>query len=106
MNLSTGYEPTSGNTLPAAVIFDGVMEVDLPLGVPVAMAPTTPPRNQCNQAMSTAVVHHGAPLSAAPFYGGGGSAAAIALPSGSHSQTHTSNQLIPFQVNVNLPQTA
>ncbi len=105
MNLSTGYEPTSGNTLPAAVIFDGVMDVDLPLGVPIAIAPTTPPRNQSNQTMSTAVVHHGAPLSAAPFYGGGGSAAAIALPSGSHSQTHTSNQLIPFQVNVNLPQT-
>ena len=112
--LSTGYEPTSDNTLSAAVTSNGGdIDVDIPYGGgtgsyggTVTLAPTTPPPkpNPIQSIMPAAVVHHGAPLAAAPFYGGGGPTSALALPSeGSISQTTTSNQLIPFQVNVNLP---
>ena len=120
MNLSTGYEPTTGNTLPAAVTDVGNMDVDIPygggtgsFGGPVTLAPTTPPPkpNPIQSIMPAAVVHHGAPLSAAPFYGGGGAALATTTPTGlnapsdhgSYSQSNTSNQVIPLQVNVNMP---
>ena len=106
--VSTGYEPTTNNTLLAAVtnvVRD--MDVDIPYGGGTgssgglaAMAPTTPPHPSPTQSIMplAAVVHHGAPLSAAPFFGGGVSAAAVALPtSGSLTQSNTSNQIIPFQ---------
>ena len=112
--VSTGYEPTTNNTLLAAVTnVVGDMDVDIPYGGGTGssgglaiMAPTTPPHPSTTQSINplAAVVHHGAPLSAAPFFGGGGSAAAIALPTrGSFTQSNTSNQVIPFQVNVNVP---
>ena len=108
--MSTGYEPTTDNTLSAAVTEVGDMDVDIPygggtgsLGGAVTLAPTTPPTTPIQSIIPSALVHHGAPLAAAPFYGGGGSSAIIALPTGSLSQTSTSNQLIPFQVNVNIP---
>ena len=99
MHLSIGYEPTTGNTLPAAVTDDGGMEVDIPYSGAATWAPTTPPHpSQTNQTMQTAVVpHHGAQLLAAPFFGGGGPAPALA------SNSSTSNQLILFQVSVNSP---
>ena len=113
MSISTGYEPTTNKTLLAAVTEVGDMDVDIPYGGGTGssgglaiMAPTTPPHPSPSQSITplAAVVHHGAPLSAAPFFGGGGSAAAIALPTrGSFTQSNISNQVIPFQVNVNVP---
>ena len=99
--MSTGYEPTTGNTLPAAVTDNGNMDVDIPYGGPTGQVPTTPPHPTKSNRTMHAVVSHGAPLSAAPLFGGGGSQAAMAIPSGTN--TNTSNQLIPFQVNVHLP---
>ena len=102
--VSTGYEPTTNNTLLAAVTnVVGDMDVDIPYGGGTGssgglaiMAPTPPPHPSPSQSINplAAVVHHGAPLSAAPFFGGGGQATALALPSGSQSQLNTSNQLM------------
>ena len=84
MSTSTGYEPTTNNTLLAAVTnVVGDMDVDLPYGGGTGssgglatMAPTTPPHTTPIQSiMPAAVVHHGAPLAAPPFYGGSGTTA-------------------------------